>query len=103
MQNYLHNCVACESKAIWTKFIFWGGNTMKKVFLILSIIFIALTFVGAGYVLLNKGTVNAGYACVPMVFALASTFAYRSKRTKWANTLSQAKAPQYNKIWITAT
>lgn len=55
---------------------------MKKVFLILSIIFIALTFVGAGYVLLNKGTVNAGYACVPMIFALALTVAYRSKRTK---------------------
>lgn len=55
---------------------------MKIVLLALSIIFIILTFVGAGYVLLSKGAVNAGYACVPMVLALATIAAYRGKRTK---------------------
>lgn len=50
---------------------------IKKVVLILSIVFIILTFIGAGYVLLNGGKANAGYACVPMVFALISTSFYR--------------------------
>ena len=31
----------------------------KKVFRILSIFFIILTFIGAGYVLFNKGEVSA--------------------------------------------
>ncbi len=50
---------------------------IKKLALILSVIFIILTFVGAGYVLFNGGKVNAGYACVPMIFALISMFFYR--------------------------
>lgn len=49
----------------------------KKLTLALGVIFIILTFVGAGYVLLNGGKVNAGYACVPMVFALISISFYR--------------------------
>lgn len=52
----------------------------KKLALALSVIFIILTFVGAGYVLLNDGKVNAGYACVPMVFALISISFYRKYR-----------------------
>ena len=52
---------------------------MKKIALILSIIFLVLTFVGACYVLLNHGHVNAGYACVPMVLALASFSVYKKK------------------------
>ena len=40
--------------------------SVKTFALIMSIIFIILTFVGAGYVLLNHGRVNAGYAIVPM-------------------------------------
>lgn len=53
---------------------------MRKITLILSIIFIILTFVGAGYVLLNKGQVNAGYSAVPMVLAIACLALYRSKK-----------------------
>ena len=45
---------------------------IKKLALILSMIFIILTFVGAGYILFNGGKVNAGYACVPMVLAFIS-------------------------------
>lgn len=52
---------------------------MKKFALIMSIIFTVLTFVGAGYVLYNGGRVNAGYAVVPMVFALVSFVFYRRK------------------------
>ncbi len=53
---------------------------MKKAALALSIVFIILTFVGAGYVLYNGGKVNAGYAVVPMVFALASIAFYRNNK-----------------------
>lgn len=51
---------------------------MKKLLLILSIIFVVLTFVGAIYVLTSNGTANAGYAVVPMVIALACFSLYRS-------------------------
>lgn len=50
---------------------------IRKIALILSVIFIILTFVRAGYILFNGGKVNAGYACVPMVFALISISFYR--------------------------
>lgn len=53
---------------------------MKKVALALSIIFVILTFVGAGYIIYNGGKVNAGYAVVPMVFALVSITFYRNKK-----------------------
>lgn len=53
-----------------------------KLFLILSVLFSLLTFVGAAYVLINKGSVNAGYACVPMVFAFIFTGAYRNSKRK---------------------
>ena len=53
---------------------------MKKATLALSIIFTILTFVGAGYVLYNGGKVNAGYAVVPMVFALVSITFYRNRK-----------------------
>ena len=54
---------------------------MKKVLLVLSIIFIVLTFVGAIYVISSK-EVNAGYAAIPMVFALASLAGYRGCKKK---------------------
>lgn len=50
---------------------------IRKLSLILSVIFIILTFIGAGYILYDGGKVNAGYACVPMVFALISISFYR--------------------------
>lgn len=39
--------------------------------LIISILFMILTFIGAGYVLINHSQVNAGYAVIPMCFCLA--------------------------------
>ncbi len=50
---------------------------IKKLAFTLSVVFIILTFIGAGYVLFNGGKVNAGYACIPMVFALISISVYR--------------------------
>lgn len=50
---------------------------IKRLSFVLSLVFIILTFVGAGYVLFNDGKVNAGYACVPMIFALISIFIYQ--------------------------
>ena len=59
---------------------------MKKILLLLGIVFTILTFVGAGYVLINKGTVSAGYAVIPMVIGLACSNAYRTiKRVEDAN------------------
>ncbi len=42
----------------------------EKIFKILSIVFIVLTFIGAGYVIINKGEVNAGYAVVPSLLSI---------------------------------
>ncbi len=50
---------------------------MKKLILGMAILFILLTFAGAGYVLIHRGTVNAGYAVIPMLFALGFLQTYR--------------------------
>ena len=50
---------------------------IKKLALTLSVVFIILTFIGAGYILLNNGKINAGYACIHMVFALIFVSFYR--------------------------
>lgn len=55
---------------------------MKKIFLVLYILFSILTFCGAGYVIFHKGTVNAGYAVVPMLFAMICSEIYRSNKVK---------------------
>ena len=45
---------------------------MKKltVLIIFQILFTILTFIGAGYVLINQGQVNAGYAVIPCVIVV---------------------------------
>ncbi|EOS30233.1 hypothetical protein C804_03341 [Lachnospiraceae bacterium A4] len=45
-------------------------KVLKKILFVLSIVFTILTFVGATYVLFNKGRVSAGYSAVPMLFAV---------------------------------
>ena len=42
----------------------------EKIFKILSIIFIVLTLICAGYEIINKGEVNAGYAFVPSLLSI---------------------------------
>lgn len=60
---------------------FGEGNIMdkkvlKKILLVLSILFAILTFAGAGYILLNKGQTSAGYSAVPMLWAVLFITAY---------------------------
>ena len=43
---------------------------MMQIWRTLCAISILLTFVGAGYGLLNRGTVGAGIAVIPMLFTL---------------------------------
>ena len=60
-----------------------GGLLMKQtILLVLTIIFIALTLGGVIYVLMNHGTVSAGHAVVPMVFALSFGNWYRQLKKK---------------------
>lgn len=51
-----------------------------KIFMVLMIIFSLLTFIGAGYVLVNKGEVNAGYAVIPSLFGICFSTLYRSSK-----------------------
>lgn len=55
---------------------------MKIFLLVISIVFIVLTFVGAVFVLTSSSTANAGYAVIPMVFALISVAGYRGYTNK---------------------
>ena len=53
---------------------------MKKIALILGIIFLFLTFTGGGYVIINHGQINAGYAVVPGFWATICFSYYRSRK-----------------------
>ena len=46
------------------------------------LIFMILTFVGAGYVLLNHGRVNAGYAVIPRCFCFVFVGVYSGQKKK---------------------
>ena len=53
-----------------------------KIYFILLVIFTVLTITGAIYVISNGGEPNAGYACVPMAFALAFSGLFHSTRNE---------------------
>ena len=53
---------------------------VQKIALILGIVFMTLTFIGGGYVLINHGQVNAGYAAVPGIWTIICFGFYRKKR-----------------------
>ena len=53
---------------------------IQKIALILGIVFMTLTFIGGGYVLINHGQVNAGYAAVPGIWTIICFGFYRRKR-----------------------
>lgn len=55
---------------------------MKKLLLVLSILLTILTFAGAFYVFRSNGTANAGYAAVPMLFAIVCIGGYRAYKNK---------------------
>ena len=52
---------------------------MKMVALILGIVFLILTFIGVGYVIINNGQPNAGYAVIPGLWAVVFFGIYRGK------------------------
>jgi len=54
----------------------------EKIFRILAIVFIVLTFIGAGYVIINKGEVNAGYAVVPSLLSICFSQLSITKKKK---------------------
>lgn len=53
---------------------------MKRAFLVLSLVFAALTAAGAVYVFLNRAEANAGYAVIPMLVCSVFLAAYRAKK-----------------------
>lgn len=55
---------------------------MKKVMLVLTLLFTALTLCGAFYVVSNGGRPNAGYAAVPMVITIACSQWYKAIKRK---------------------
>ena len=52
---------------------------MKMIALILGIVFMILTFIGGGYVIINHGQVNAGYAVIPSIWSVVCFGIYRRK------------------------
>ena len=52
---------------------------MKITALIFGIIFLILTFIGGGYVIINNGQANAGYAVIPGLWAAVCFGIYRRK------------------------
>ena len=57
-------------------------STKAKIYFILLVIFTILTFAGAIFVIKNNGEPNAGYACVPMAFALAFSGLFHKTRNE---------------------
>ena len=55
---------------------------MKKVLFILTILFAILCLAGGVYVIFSDGQVNAGYAVIPMVLALACSQGYQILKKK---------------------
>lgn len=53
-----------------------------KIYLVLMVIFTILTFIGAGYVIINDGKVNAGYAVIPMVFGVVFSGLFQQTNKK---------------------
>lgn len=55
---------------------------MKRLLLLLSIIFIILTFAGAVFVFTSNGAANAGYTVIPMMMTLACFAGYKAYPNK---------------------
>ena len=53
---------------------------MKKIALILGIVFLTLTFIGGFYVIDNHGEVNAGYATIPGLWTMICFGYYKNKK-----------------------
>lgn len=49
---------------------------MKRLYFILSIVFIILTFIGAMYVIFGGDNISAGYAVIPMLWAIVFIYLF---------------------------
>lgn len=58
---------------------------MKRLLWLLSIFFIILDFLGAGYVLYTKGQANAGHAVIPMLLFFICYSGYNALKKKEKN------------------
>ncbi len=56
------------------------GVNMKMIVLVFGVIFLILTFIGGGYVLINHGQVSAGYAAIPALWTMICFGYYRRKK-----------------------
>ncbi len=60
----------------------FNKNQLKeKIFLILSLIFVILTLIG-GVLFMTHTLDNAGYAVIPMLFAVTFHMFYRNSKSK---------------------
>lgn len=55
-----------------------------KIFLILSLVFAILTFIG-GYLVITHKLDNAGYSAIPMLFTLTFSILYRNSKKDNSN------------------
>ena len=53
-----------------------------RIYLILYIIFLIITFISAGYVIYNKGQTSPGLAIISMLFGLIFIVLYRDSKNK---------------------
>ena len=58
----------------------YRGEYMKWVALALGIIFLILALIGAAYVIINHGQVNAGYAVIPSLWCMICFGLYRNRK-----------------------
>ncbi len=74
----------------------------RKVYLILSIMFMILCFSGAIYVLVNNGEVSPGYAIIPMLFGIIFQMLYRNGDNKSEITVSNEviAKPSFNIVEV---
>ena len=56
-----------------------------RIYLILYIVFLIITFISAGYVIYNKGQVSAGLSIVSMLFGLIFIGLYRETKKRIEN------------------
>ncbi len=53
-----------------------------KIYKVLSLVFAALTIMGALYVISNDGNVSAGFSLIPLVISIGFSTSYRNELKK---------------------
>lgn len=75
--------VCCIGWIIWRFNMKLEKEKLKmRIYLILYIIFLIITFISAGYVIYNKGQTSPGLAIISMLFGLIFIVLYRDSKNK---------------------